>query len=294
MNFISNDLTIILVLYEEKDDLVLKCLENIKNFKIIIIDNANNLNLKIKIEKYFHIEKYVLNRKNLGFTKAANQAIKFCQTNYILNINADCDIKEKDIFELINSHKKYKECFITSPTFYSDDSRQSYNAGLFDEKNNTNETLIIEGDVCVDKVLGSAILFKKSDIEKVNYLDDNFFMYFEDDDLCKKVKQNKMSVIQIFNSKAQHLHGQIKVKNIFKRTFIRNYHFTYDQLYYYYKLNKNNEKYLILKKKLKNYFFKMIFNFIIFRFNKSIYFFAIIKAFYDFKQLVKKIEKGII
>ena len=44
-------------------------------------------------------------------------------------------------------------------------------------------------------------------------------MYFEDDDLCKKAKQNKMSVIQIFNSKAQHLHGQIKVKNIFKKLY---------------------------------------------------------------------------
>ena len=69
MNFVSNDLTIILVLYEEKDDLVFKCLENIKNFKIIIIDNANNHNLKIKIEKYFHIEKYVLNRKILDLQK---------------------------------------------------------------------------------------------------------------------------------------------------------------------------------------------------------------------------------
>ena len=58
MNFIFNELTIIIVLFEEKKDLLFNCLKNIKNFKIIIIDNASNADLKIQVEKNFHIEKY--------------------------------------------------------------------------------------------------------------------------------------------------------------------------------------------------------------------------------------------
>ena len=77
MNSIKyNEITIIIVLYEEKANLIFQCLENIKNFKIIIVDNAGNISLKKKIEEKFKIYKYILNKKNCGYTKAANQAIK--------------------------------------------------------------------------------------------------------------------------------------------------------------------------------------------------------------------------
>jgi len=288
MNFTFNELTIIIILFEEKKDLLFKCLENIKNFKIIIIDNAGNSNLKLEVEKNFAIQKYILNKKNYGFTKSANQAIKLCDTDYILNINADCLIKEKDILLLIKSHQKYKGCFITSPTFYDDNLKLTYNGGYFDEKNLSKETLDLEGDVCVDKVLGSAILFKNKDIKEIGFFDENFFLYYEDDDLCRKIKKKNMSVIQIYNAKAQHMHGHSKVKNLLKRTFIKNYHFTYDELYYYFKINMHHEKYRKLKKKLANYIIKLIINFITLRFNRSIYYFSIIKAFYDFNKLIKK------
>ena len=288
MNFAFNELTVIIVLFEEKRDLLFKCLENIKNFKIIIIDNAGNSNLKLEVEKNFSIQKYILNKKNYGFTKAANQAIKLCNTDYILNINADCFIKEKDILLLIKSHQNYNGCFITSPTFYDNNLKLTYNAGCFDEKNLDIETLNLDGDVCVDKVLGSAILFKNKDIIEIGFLDENFFMYYEDDDLCRKIKKKNMSVIQIYNAKAQHMHGQSKVKNALKRTFIRNYHFTFDELYYYFKINMHQKKYKNLKKKLPNYIFKLIINFLILRFNKSVYYFSIIKAFYDFNKLINK------
>ena len=290
MDYLSNELTIIIILFEEDDDLVLRSLNNIKNFRLIIIDNANNKNLKKKIEQKFNIEKYLLNKTNIGFTKAANQAIKLCKTKYILNLNADCFIEEKDILVLIRSHENYKNCFITSPTFYDNNLDLAYNAGTFDERSLSKETLKIDGDICVDKVLGSAILFKKKDIEKLNFLDENFFIYFEDDDLCKKAKNEGMSVIQVFNAKAKHLHGQSKVKNILKRIFLRNYHFTHDQLYYYHKIGQQ-KKYLTLKKKLKNYFLKMIINFLIFNLSKGVYYFSFIKAFFDFNKLVKKISK---
>ena len=288
MNLVTNELTIIIIFYEEKIDLVFKCLENIKNFKIIIIDNADNISLKKKIKEKFQIYKYLLNKKNIGFTKAANQAIKLCDTEYILNLNADCFISEEDILKLIISHKKYKNCFITTPTFYDEESKLSYNAGYFAEKNLKRDILNLEGDVCVDTVLGTAILFKKSDMLELGLLDENFFIYFEDDDLCRRIKLKNKSVIQIFDAKAKHVHGQLKVKNFLKKIFIRNYNFTYDELYYYFKINKHHEKYEYLKKKLPNYIIKSIINFLTLRPSQCIYYFAKVKAFYNFKKIIKQ------
>ena len=80
MNIAFNEITIIVILYEEKEKIVLRCLENLKSFKIIIVDNANNIALKRIIEKNYKIYKYILNKKNYGYSKAANQAIKLSDT----------------------------------------------------------------------------------------------------------------------------------------------------------------------------------------------------------------------
>ena len=61
MNYAFNELTIVIVLFEEKKELLFSCLENTKNFKVIIIDNAGNVDLKLQVEKKFHIHKYILN-----------------------------------------------------------------------------------------------------------------------------------------------------------------------------------------------------------------------------------------
>ena len=60
-----NKITIIIVLYEEEFELINRCLNNIKNFNIIIVDNAGNKKLKNKLIKKFNILKYILNQKKL-------------------------------------------------------------------------------------------------------------------------------------------------------------------------------------------------------------------------------------
>ena len=288
MNTPANEITIIIVLYEEKINLIFQCLENIKNFKIIIVDNAGNIFLKNKIEEKFQIYKYILNKKNYGYTKAANQAIKQCDTEYILMFQADGIISKKDILILLESHKNYKNCFITSPTYYDEKSKLSYSSGHLPEKNSKKDILNLEGNVCVEAVLGSIILFKKKDILELGLFDENFFLYYLDFELCRRIINRKKSIIQIFDAKVQHIHGQLKVKNLLKRIFIRNYNFTFDELYYFFKINKHFEIFNNLKKKVPNYIIKSIINLFILRLTQSVYYFSKVAAFYKFKKLLNK------
>jgi len=288
MKALINEITVIVVLYEEKISLISQCLENIKNFKIIIVDNAGNISLKRKVEEKFRIYKYILNKKNYGYTKAANQAIKQCDTEYILMFQADALISNKDILILLESHKKYEDCFITSPTYYDKESKLSYNGGCLPEKNLKMDVLNLEGDVCVETVLGSVVLFKKKDIFEIGLFDENFFFYFLDFELCRRIANIKKSIIQIFNAKVQHVHGQIKVKNTLKKTFIRNYNFTFDELYYFFKINKHSEIFRNLKKKLPNYIIKSIINLFLLRITQCVYYFSKVVAFYKFNKLLNK------
>ena len=284
----QKEITVVIVLYEEKLDLVFRCLEGIKNFKIIIVDNAGNISLKKKIEEKFKIYLYILNKKNCGYTKAANQAIKQCDTEYILMFQADGLISNKDISILLKSHKKYENCFVTSPTSYDKDSKLSYNGGCLPEKNLGMDVLNLEGDVCVETVLGSIILFKKKDILELGLFDENFFLYYLDFELCRRIINRKKSIIQIFDAKVQHVHGQLKVKNLLKKIFIRNYNFTFDELYYFFKINKHSEIFKNLKKKLPNYIIKSIINLFLLRLTQSVYYFSKVAAFYKFNKLLNK------
>ena len=79
-----------------------------------------------------------------------------------------------------------------------------------------NKVLDISGDVCVDNTLGACMLLRTKDLkEKKLFFDENFFLYFSDDDLCRRIKLMNKSIIQVFDAKCIHQHGKIKVKNIF-------------------------------------------------------------------------------
>ena len=164
MNTQYNEITIIIILYEEKERLVLQCLENLKNFKIIVVDNANNLALKRQVEKNYKIFKYILNEKNYGYSKAANQAIKLSDTEFILMFQADGIIDQKNIFKLLDAHKKYENSFIVSPTLFDKEQNVSANSGNFPEKYLYKTPIVIDGDICAETVLGSIIMFKREDI----------------------------------------------------------------------------------------------------------------------------------
>tara|TARA_B100001057_G_C22802540_1_gene932085 strand:+ start:943 stop:1800 length:858 start_codon:yes stop_codon:yes gene_type:complete len=284
---LNEKLTILIILYEEKLEIIKKCLNQIKDFKIIIIDNANDINLKNEIVSNFKIYKYLLNKKNIGFSKAANQGILESDTEYLMLLGADCLMAKEDIQQLIITKKKYKDCFFATPTFYDADEKYAYNGGPLYENAQKNEPIKNQGDVCVEAALTTTVLFKVKDIKDIGLFDEEFFLYFLDDDLCRRVKGINKSIIQVFESKAIHTHGQLKIKNKLKKIFFRNYYFDYEELYYLYKNNLHKEKYLKFKNKIPKFIFKMIINFLIIRPEKFTYYLAKILAFNKFSKFIK-------
>ena len=285
MNSTIKEITITIVLYQENFLSVSRCLENLKSFKIIIIDNAGDYKLKEQIEANFNIYKYIVNNRNIGFSKGANQAIKLSDTEYILNIESDCIIKEKDILTLLESIKKYKDCLIVTPTFYNDDLTFSYNGGPLPEKKIEIKPILLEGDICVESCSTAAILFKKKDFLELGLFDEDLFIYFPDFEIGRRIKESKKAIIQIFNTKSYHVHGELKVRNFLKKIFFRNYYFTLDELIYFNKTNNHHEKFNELRKKVPKYFIKLIVNLFFLRINKCVYYLSRILAYYRFKKL---------
>ncbi len=288
MNKLYEEITVISVLYQENFEILSKCLESVKDFKIILVDNANNKILKKKIEEKFTIYKYILNKNNLGFSKGINQAIKLSDTKFILNIEADCIIKDESIRKLLEKLNEYENCIITTPTMYDEKDNLSHSGGTLVEKNLGYKIIKIDGDICVDFPMTAAILFKKNDIIDIGMFDEDLFIYFPDIEIGRRVKSFKKSIIQVYEAKAQHNMGSLKINNPFKRVFFRNYFFTLDELIYYYKANLHTKKLSKIKKKIPLLFLQIFTNLLVLRFPNSIKCFSIILAYFRFILYLRK------
>ena len=286
MENLLKKVTVQIVLYEENFELIKKCLINLKGIKVIIVDNKNDLSLKEKLVNEFSIDKYLLNKKNVGFSKAHNQAAKHVNTEYLLILNADCLIGKLSIQTLIDTLESNRDCGLVSPTTYDDEGNLTYNSGYFPERGVKEEPALIDGDVCVDTVLGSSMLISKKLFLELDGFDENFFLYFSDDEICKELKK-KLSVIQSFNSKAIHVHGISKVGSIIKRIFLREFHYTFDEMYYYYKQKIENNVIIRNQKKKFNYLVKFFISIIFLKVKKSTFYLARFLAIFKF-YLIKK------
>ena len=88
--------------------------------------------------------------------------------------------------------------------------------------------------------------------------------------------------------KATHVHGIPKTKNYFKKIFLKSYHFTYDELYYNFKINNHYKIFNKLKKKIPNYFIKVLINILILKLGKATHYLSLILAFLQFKKFLIK------
>ena len=281
MNKIS-EITILIVLYDETDEIIFKNLEKIKNFKIIIVDNKGDKKLKNRITEKFEISKYYLSNKNLGFSKGFNKALNFCKTKYAFIKNADCYIDEDNIIKLYDYIKNNQDCGIVSPTSYDEYNNLSYNSGKLPENENSNEILKVEGDVCVEKVLGSSMFVKMEDLQKVGMFNEKLFIFFSDFELCKKIKIINKHIVQIYNSKCIHVHGISKVKNKFYKIYLKELYFTLDELVYFKDIT--DQKINKLKSKILNYCLKIIVCFFTLKFFNLIKYYARVVAYIKFKK----------
>ena len=180
MNY--NDITIGLVLFKS-EEVIFKCLKSIKKVKkIIIYDNSNDLFLKNKIKKIYPNIIYILSKQNIGYGAGNNKIFKIAKTPYVFVLNPDTVLDKNCIPNLIFQSKKIGNNFsIISP------STRLKNYGYFD---NHNENRIkIKNILDVDYVKGFSMLVNLRKLKKVNFFDNNFFLYLEEIDLCKRLKK---------------------------------------------------------------------------------------------------------
>jgi len=244
--------------YESTKDLI----ENIKDYsvidRVIIVDNNSKKEIKEKIKKLSSKKvKIIENEQNTGFASAINIGSKALikelgKCNIIIS-NADIIInKEEDIKELLKELNK-KEVGIVAPTIVENNSlnrgwrqpspfldsmlnliyihrflRKKY---VFYKENHYQDKTSI-----VDVVSGCFFLIKSETLEKINYLDENTFLYYEENILAKKIKEEKLNLIICNDILVIHNHSVSIDKNLKKIKKLK----IQKQSQYYFQTKYNN------------------------------------------------------
>ena len=246
-----NQLTIIIVTFKSEKK-IHTCLDTIPpQVDVIIVENSNDQKFKEKIEKGYTNVKCVLTGSNKGYATANNIGLRQVKTKFALVLNPDTKLKEDTIKNFFDCTKEIPDFWLIGPG-----NDQSKNI-LFDKNSNQE----------VQNLKGFAIFFNMEKF-KEKFFDENFFLYFEEIDLCKSVKKldgriflSKKIVINHDNA------SSVNKDKIFELEKNRNWHWMWSSFYFHKKHKGFIFAFLIIFPKLFSSVFKIIFYF--FTFNKT-------------------------
>ena len=255
----NKNLTIIIVLYNSSN-IIFECLKSLTNFKIIVVDNGKNDDLIKKINLHENIKKIISSKKNLGFGNGVNLAFKYIKTDYFLVLNPDVILDEFSINELLKIAKTNLNCAISAPYISTDNDGYS----MLPEYGKSVERSVDQfkcsqmlnnqrpsGNFCAQVTKGCALLINSKHFNDVGMFTKEYFLFWEEVDLCRKFLKKKLSVIISSKAIAFHKEGTSDKKTLLVY-ITRIYHSEKSPLYYYKAKKNSSSMYLLLIK----YFFR--------------------------------------
>ena len=248
----NKELTIIIVLYNSTN-LIFECLQSLNNFNIIIVDNGKNKHLLKKLNSYQNIKKIIKPKKNLGFGNGVNLAFKDIETDFFLVLNPDIILNENSIYELLKISKNDLNCAISAPYISTD--KDGYSMLPEFGKGIDRTTIQIKcshklnnlkpsGNFCAQVTKGCALLINSKHFSDVGMFTKEYFLFWEEVDLCRKFLKKKLSVIISPKALAFHKQGMSAKKTL--SVYIKRIYHSEKSPLYYYKAKKNSRSMYIL------------------------------------------------
>ncbi len=225
------DVSIIIVHYKVEKELF-DCLKTIKEsnahytYEVIIVDNDDKQFIAKDLRKHYSWVTYIRSSGNIGFGAGNNHGAKIAKGEFLFFLNPDTTIFPDTINKLVNFLKKNRKAGIVAPLLhdirdkvYQQGSREltplngvfalSFINKLFPNNSISNAYWLREWDqksiYGVDVVPGTAFVIRKDIFEKIRGFDEKLFLYFEEFDLCTRVKKLGWKIY--INPQAKVLHA---------------------------------------------------------------------------------------
>lgn len=211
----KSPLITIIILNYNSTELTKNCINslnntlNYKNYNIILVDNSNLIDFSKDYLKQNHII-YIKNPKNLGFAKGCNIGIKHAYNHfkpqYYWLLNNDTLVTKDSLTNLVNYAKNHHIAITGSKIINPKNNQIQCLAGGYLHYL-TGKSYFIKNSKNLNKlqyICGASMLINNNTIEKIGYLDEDFFLYYEDNQYCMLAKQNNLKIGYANNSIIYH------------------------------------------------------------------------------------------
>ncbi len=232
-------LSVAIVNYK-KGPLLLACLDSIYKtagdlkVEVIVVDNASSDGVAELLPTRYPQVRLILNLANLGFAKATNQALAEARGSFILLLNPDTVVTEGALQTLVDFLEANPEVGAVGPQMVGPDgavqlscrSFPGYATAFFGHYSFltrwvpgnplSRRYLLSDWDHAetreVDWVSGACIMTRRDVLERVGPLDEQFFLFNEDVDWCKRVRETGWKVVYLPEARVIHHIGASKDK----------------------------------------------------------------------------------
>ena len=267
MNNNFSDLSVVIVTYKTNLNILEKSLSSIDpSVKIIIIENSPKFINEDQIANKYKNVSIFCTGSNIGYGRGNNYGLHKVDTNYALILNPDI-VCEKSYFENLKIYLNNELDFSIIGSQYLDNETYAP-AGFFDSNLCLKDADYIQDLNLskVDWVVGCSMLLNLNKFKNKLIFDENFFLFFEEFDLCKKLKREGEKVYSSSKLIVNHFgfKSSTDLSDEIDLIKIRNWHYMWSYFYYH----KKNEGYFNALKvsliKLIRSLFKLILFTIIF------------------------------
>lgn len=225
METLENKVAIIIVNWNSYNDTIecLKSLNDIKevNFKVFLVDNNSTDKSMDEIISYYdnysfnYDIEFICNKENLGFAGGNNVGIRKAYNDnckFFWLLNNDTVVDEKALVNLINTFKNEDIGIVGSKILYYDSNKIWFAGGLINEYiGRTSHIGIKEDDLGqydyqkeVDYISGCSLCFTREMLDKVGYMLEDYFLYFEETDWNLRAKKCGFKIIYVPDSIVYH------------------------------------------------------------------------------------------
>jgi len=228
------DLSVIIVSWNTKN-LIRDCLISIKNnthkilYEVYLVDNNSADGTVEMMHTEFEDVKLIANKTNNGFAKANNQAIKLSNGKYVILLNPDTVVLENALDLMVNYLDNNKDVGILGCKLLNKDGSLQESCRRFPDITTYSNILlkihaIFPNKKCfskyfmkdmnydtineVDQVMGAALMYRTNILGEKSYLDEDYWIWFEEVDFCYNVKKRGYKVIYLPDAKIVHYKAQ--------------------------------------------------------------------------------------
>ncbi|HYE60325.1 MAG TPA: glycosyltransferase family 2 protein [Candidatus Kapabacteria bacterium] len=222
------------------------------SYELIVIDNHSADESVDMVRNEFPEVTLIVNSENRGFSKANNQGMAIAKGEYLCLLNSDTIVKEGAIQTLVHYLDTHPDVMMVGPRLLNADGSFQHScrrrlptptnsfyhlfgfAALFPNHKKITAYKQYAEDPnstgSVEAISGAAMMFRRHVYETIGGLDEQFFMYGEDLDFCKRVKDKGWKTVYVADAVIVHLNGGSSKKR--RRASIMNF---YDAMWLYYK-----------------------------------------------------------